>query len=366
MIWHFVNFLGTLQNEWAGAQAFSSFDTYMAPFIRNDGMRYDQVRQCIQELIYNLNVPSRWGTQTPFTNLTFDWTCPEDLRDQMTALRCSTWWVEAEGAWDGYLLVGSSAALFALLCLESQRNKCVLIGEDLGTVPPEIREAMARHQILRMYCQQRRMAPDPKQPFAPVPPESICSLNTHDMPPFAAFWDGLDLDDKMKLGYFTPEQLEQKKQDRKKTREILMKYLTKLKLLKKAKEVSQLISALVETGLKEQDVTLRGVHAESSSGILGKSTSASYQLRVRCDELEKLADVLEMMKRQDPTFRAKESEETGQTIISGMGELHLDIIVDRMKREFNVQANVGKPQVAYRETIRKPSEAEGNMPSDGQ
>jgi len=77
-----VNFLGTLQNEWAGAQAFSSFDTYMAPFIRKDSMTYEQVRQCIQELIYNLNVPSRWGTQTPFTNLTFDWTCPDDLRAQ--------------------------------------------------------------------------------------------------------------------------------------------------------------------------------------------------------------------------------------------------------------------------------------------
>ncbi|MHC1790869.1 ribonucleoside triphosphate reductase [Solidesulfovibrio sp.] len=74
-----VNFLGTLQNEWAGAQAFSSFDTYMAPFIRKDALGYEDVRQCIQELIYNLNVPSRWGTQTPFTNLTFDWTCPEDL-----------------------------------------------------------------------------------------------------------------------------------------------------------------------------------------------------------------------------------------------------------------------------------------------
>ena len=78
-----VNFLGTLQNEWAGAQAFSSFDTYMAPFIRKDNLDYATVRQCIQELIYNLNVPSRWGTQTPFTNLTFDWVCPEDLREQI-------------------------------------------------------------------------------------------------------------------------------------------------------------------------------------------------------------------------------------------------------------------------------------------
>jgi len=78
-----VNFLGTLQNEWAGAQAFSSFDTYMAPFIRKDNLDYATVKQCIQELIYNLNVPSRWGTQTPFTNLTFDWVCPEDLRGQI-------------------------------------------------------------------------------------------------------------------------------------------------------------------------------------------------------------------------------------------------------------------------------------------
>jgi len=81
-----VNFLGTLQNEWAGAQAFSSFDTYMAPFVRKDSLSYDEVRQCIQELIYNLNVPSRWGTQTPFTNLTFDWTCPADLREQVPVI----------------------------------------------------------------------------------------------------------------------------------------------------------------------------------------------------------------------------------------------------------------------------------------
>ena len=81
-----VNFLGTLQNEWAGAQAFSSFDTYMAPYVRVDAMDYASVRQCIQELVYNLNVPSRWGTQTPFTNLTFDWICPDDLREQVPVI----------------------------------------------------------------------------------------------------------------------------------------------------------------------------------------------------------------------------------------------------------------------------------------
>lgn len=81
-----VNFLGTLQNEWAGAQAFSSVDTYLAPFVRKDRLDYEAVRQGIQEFVYNLNVPSRWGTQTPFTNLTFDWVCPEDLREQVPVI----------------------------------------------------------------------------------------------------------------------------------------------------------------------------------------------------------------------------------------------------------------------------------------
>ncbi len=77
-----INFLGTLQNEWAGAQAFSSADTYLAPFIRIEKLSYDEVKQAMQSFIFNLNVPSRWGTQTPFTNLTFDWTCPNDLKER--------------------------------------------------------------------------------------------------------------------------------------------------------------------------------------------------------------------------------------------------------------------------------------------
>lgn len=78
-----VNFLGTLQNEWAGAQAFSSFDTYLAPFVKVDKLSYKEVEDLIQSFIYNLNVPSRWGTQTPFTNLTFDLVCPDDLKDRV-------------------------------------------------------------------------------------------------------------------------------------------------------------------------------------------------------------------------------------------------------------------------------------------
>ncbi len=74
-----VNFLGIMQNEWAGAQAFSSFDTYLAPFVKADNLTYKEVKQCIQSFIFGVNTPSRWGTQSPFTNITLDWTVPEDM-----------------------------------------------------------------------------------------------------------------------------------------------------------------------------------------------------------------------------------------------------------------------------------------------
>lgn len=76
-----VNFLGIMQNEWAGAQAFSSFDTYLAPFVKVDNLSYKEVKQCIQSFIYGVNTPSRWGTQAPFTNITLDWTVPNDLAE---------------------------------------------------------------------------------------------------------------------------------------------------------------------------------------------------------------------------------------------------------------------------------------------
>ena len=82
LIFQIVNFLGIMQNEWAGAQAFSSFDTYLAPFVRADGLDYDEVKQSIQSFIFGVNTPSRWGSQAPFTNITLDWTVPDDLRDK--------------------------------------------------------------------------------------------------------------------------------------------------------------------------------------------------------------------------------------------------------------------------------------------
>ena len=77
-----VNFLGIMQNEWAGAQAFSSFDTFLASFVRTDRLSYDQVKKCIESFVYGVNTPSRWGTQAPFSNITLDWIVPEDQADQ--------------------------------------------------------------------------------------------------------------------------------------------------------------------------------------------------------------------------------------------------------------------------------------------
>jgi ribonucleoside-triphosphate reductase (formate) len=86
VIGQMVNFLGTMQNEWAGAQALSSVDTYLAPYVRKDNMEYKTVKQQMQRLLFNIATPSRWGTQTPFINFTFDWVVPEDMKDQHAIL----------------------------------------------------------------------------------------------------------------------------------------------------------------------------------------------------------------------------------------------------------------------------------------
>lgn len=86
LIFQIVNFLGIMQNEWAGAQAFSSFDTYLAPFVRADKLSYSQTKQAIQSFVFGVNTPSRWGSQAPFTNITLDWVIPEDLKDKQAVV----------------------------------------------------------------------------------------------------------------------------------------------------------------------------------------------------------------------------------------------------------------------------------------
>ena len=158
------------------------------------------------------------------------------------------YWVPRKlGAKAGAYVRYAMDELFAMLCLESHRNRCVLIGEDLGTVPPEIRKAMDQHKILRMYVQQRKLSLDPKEPLSPTPENCISSLNTHDMPPFAAFWAGLDIVDKMKLGYFGREALPGKVKDREKQKAVVVNWLIKTGRLERrqAKDVRAVLEALL-------------------------------------------------------------------------------------------------------------------------
>ena len=145
--------------------------------------------------------------------------------DHVMAFYRLYWVPRTLGARKGAYVRYAMDELFALLCLESHRNRCVLIGEDLGTVPPEIREAMDQHEILRMYVQQRRLSPDRREPLAEVPENCICSLNTHDMPPFAAFWEGRDIYDKLKLGYFGRAELSGKLREREARKTALVQWL---------------------------------------------------------------------------------------------------------------------------------------------
>ncbi|HAR41248.1 MAG TPA: 4-alpha-glucanotransferase [Bdellovibrionales bacterium] len=148
---------------------------------------------------------------------------------------------------DGVYIRYNLDEFFALLVLESHRNRCVLIGEDLGTVPQEIRDAMTEHNILRMYIQQRRLSTNPAEALPEVPEGSICGLNTHDMPPFAAFWQGLDILDKMDLGYFGPNELPAKQKSREEQKAALVQLLLRKKLLKSAQaELPEILKAVLQ------------------------------------------------------------------------------------------------------------------------
>jgi 4-alpha-glucanotransferase len=134
--------------------------------------------------------------------------------------------------------------MFAILLLESHRNQCVLIGEDLGTVPPEIRDNMEKHEILRMYVQIRSIKPESKQALKPEPENCIASMNTHDMPPFAAFWKSLDYLDRIDLGLSTRAQYREKKAAREKLQKFLLTHLRAQKFLARtAKDLKSIMTA---------------------------------------------------------------------------------------------------------------------------
>lgn len=126
---------------------------------------------------------------------------------------------------EGCYLRYPAEELYALLCLESHRARCLLVGEDLGTVPPELRPAMARRGLLRCHVASFELRPDGQAPFGTAPPDSVASLNTHDMPTFAGFWEGRDLEDRHALGLMDEAAWVQETRRRRELREALEAYL---------------------------------------------------------------------------------------------------------------------------------------------
>jgi 4-alpha-glucanotransferase len=151
--------------------------------------------------------------------------------DHMMGLHRFYWIPQGMRATEGVYVRYPDNELYAVYCLESIRHQTILVGEDLGTVPPPVRPAMARHNIRRLYVGQFEIQPNYDQPFSPAPQGAIASLNTHDIPTFAAFWKELDLDDRQAMGVLDDEANKQERERRRKIRQALIQYLRRVGLL---------------------------------------------------------------------------------------------------------------------------------------
>jgi 4-alpha-glucanotransferase len=129
---------------------------------------------------------------------------------------------------DGTYVRYPAEELYAVLCLESNRNRARIVGEDLGTVPPYVRPAMGRHRIRRIYVAQFGASPDPDRPMGTIPKSSVACMNTHDMPTFASFWNGLDVEQRVSLGFLDRKAASREKSGRAETARALWRFLRRL------------------------------------------------------------------------------------------------------------------------------------------
>ncbi|MBI2832283.1 MAG: 4-alpha-glucanotransferase [Chloroflexi bacterium] len=145
--------------------------------------------------------------------------------DHVMSLHRLFWVPKGMEAKDGVYVRYPAEELYALLTLESQRNEAVIVGEDLGTVPPEVRPAMSRHGLQRMYIVQYEIDPNDRSVLRPIEPNMVAGLNTHDMPPFAAFWQGLDIEERARLGLLSETDVRQEQEKRRALLEALARFL---------------------------------------------------------------------------------------------------------------------------------------------
>jgi 4-alpha-glucanotransferase len=177
--------------------------------------------------------------------------------DHVMGLHRLFWIPQGKEAKDGVFVSTPSEEIYAILSVESHRHKAWLVGEDLGTVPPEVDQAMKRHNVRGMYVIQYEIRADQEEPLRDVPSSTIASVNTHDMPPFASFWSGLDLDDRRELGLLDEVRLESERQIRGEQKQALIRFLQKEKRL--------------EIGVDDPQSILQAIHewlAVSQTSIL--------------------------------------------------------------------------------------------------
>jgi 4-alpha-glucanotransferase len=202
--------------------------------------------------------------------------------------------------------------LYALFSLESHRHKAMLVGEDLGTVPLEVPESMARHNVHRMYVVQYLLQADPKEALPEVPSDSIASLNTHDMPPFAAYWQGRDIRQRQELGLLGDQDPEHEQEKRKAMLEALVAFLRSRRRLGNAEDVAAVLRAslshLAESEARIVLVNLEDLwletRAQNVPSTRGECPNWRNKSRYSFEQFRDMPDVVNTLKEIDRLIRA--------------------------------------------------------------
>ena len=229
--------------------------------------------------------------------------------DHVMGLHRLYWIPDGAGARDGAYVRYPAEELYAILCLESHRHRTAIVGEDLGLVPDSVAAAMKEHNISGMFVLSVYLRDDPEQPFRPIPPRSVASLGTHDLPPFAAFWQGLDLSERVRLGVLTEERATAERQDRERQKRLLLAYLVRHGFLA-AGAVADLMAVLkacmgmLASGPAErlllnlEDVWLE-TESQNVPGTSNETPNWQRRARYRLEELDSAPGLVELLAELD-------------------------------------------------------------------
>ncbi|HMJ89798.1 MAG TPA: 4-alpha-glucanotransferase, partial [Candidatus Acidoferrum sp.] len=215
------------------------------------------------------------------------------------------WWIpRGASAADGAYVRYNAEELYAILCLESHRHQTMLVGENLGTVPPEVNRSMKRHGLRQMYVAQYEEQPNAKQPLCEPPPGCVASVNTHDMPMWAAHWTGLDIADRRQLGLLTAKEASEEANRRAELRKVVERFLRREKLLTGNADAQKVLAALLKFLARSKAelvlVNLEDLWLETEpQNTPGTSTErVNWKRKARCsiDELRLRNDVTQLLR----------------------------------------------------------------------